>query len=181
MTGGLPGLRGEEHLGFCVPDLEVASAFLEQVLGFERFLDFGPYADDGTRMATHYNVDARTIIKRVRLFRGANLNIELFESEAPTQRRDWPAMQDVGGWHLGLYVDDIDVAIDHLARHGVRVLGGKKDLTGGQAGDSAYYCHFLTDWGLYLELVSYPHGRAYEAETAPRRLWDPTRVDLTDG
>ena len=36
---GLPGLRGGDHVGITVPDLDQATAFLVDVLGAERFYD----------------------------------------------------------------------------------------------------------------------------------------------
>ena len=176
---GIPGMRGVEQLGFCVPDIEVATTFFEDVLGFERFFDAGPYADpSGMFMATNYNLDPRAVVNTIRLFRGPNINIELFDCVFPGQDREWPGFMDVGGWHLGLYVDDMDAAIEYLAGKDVRPMGGKKDLMGPEAGQDGYYCHFLTSWGFYLELLTYPHGRAYERAAAPRRLWDPSRPDL---
>ncbi len=130
-----PGDAGVEQLGFCVPDLEVATRFFENVLGFERFFDAGPYADPASMsMATHYNLDPRAVINTIRLFRGPNVNIELFDCVFPGQDREWTGFTDVGGWHLGLYVDDPDAAIEYLAAKGVRPVGGKKDLMGPEAG-----------------------------------------------
>ena len=172
-------MRGVEQLGFCVPDLDVATEFFENVLGFDRFFDAGPFSDpSGMFMATNYNLDPRAVIKTIRLFRGPNINIELFDCTVPGQDSEWPGLMDVGGWHLGLYVDDMDAAIEYLNANGVRTLGGKKQLMGPEAGQDGYFCHFLTDWGFYLELITYPHGRVYEQESSPRRLWDPTRLDL---
>jgi len=46
-----------------------------------------------------------------------------------------------------------------------------------ESGDQAFFCHAMTEWGFYLELVSYPNGRTYESSFA-RRLWNPARPDL---
>ena len=46
---GLPGLRGAEHIGFTVPDLEQATDFFVNVIGCEAVYDLGPFAaaDEG--------------------------------------------------------------------------------------------------------------------------------------
>jgi hypothetical protein len=43
---GLPGLRGVEHIGFTVPDIEEASRFFIDVIGCEQVYSLGPIKDD---------------------------------------------------------------------------------------------------------------------------------------
>ncbi len=170
---GLPGLRGGDHVGITVPDLEAATRFFVDVLGAEQFYDIGPIADEkGDWMAVQLGVDPRARVRKLRFLRlGHGLNIELFEYEAPAQRREVPANSDVGGHHLALYVDDFDAALAYLRAHGVEIMG---EPVVRHAGPSAgqTWVYFRAPWGLQLELLSYPSGKAYERETA-RRLWDP--------
>lgn len=171
---GLPGLRGIEHVAFTVPDLEQAVAFFVEVLGCERFYDMGAFADpEGTWMQDNLDVHPRATIPNFALLRCANgPNLEIFQYDSPDQVRRWPRMSDHGGHHLGFYVDDIDAAIAHLEAHEVRVLGGRKDGIGPEAGEGSAFAHFLTPWGQLLELVSYPQGKAYMEEQG-RTLWQP--------
>jgi len=107
--------------------MDVATEFFETVLGFEQFYTMGPLADpSGTWCSTHFNIDARAVVKQLRLFRAFNINIELFETDMPGQNQVWPAMQDIGGWHLGFYVDDMDLALEYLQANGVRMLGARR-------------------------------------------------------
>ena len=46
MTTGIPGLRGTEHIGFTVPDLEEATRFFVDVIGCELIYTLGPFARD---------------------------------------------------------------------------------------------------------------------------------------
>ena len=39
----LPGLRGTEHIGFTVPDLDEADDFFVNVIGCERVYSLGPF------------------------------------------------------------------------------------------------------------------------------------------
>ena len=99
------------------------------------------------------------------------MNIEIVECpEYPGQNRLWPGMLDVGGWHLAFYVDDVDAALERLAHLDIRVLGGKKPAYLYEAGEEAYTVHCLAPFGLYFELVTYPHGRFREHEFAATAL-----------
>ena len=52
-TKGLPGLRGTDHIGFTVPDLQQAIDFFVDVIGCEPFYELGPFAADDDWMAEH--------------------------------------------------------------------------------------------------------------------------------
>lgn len=169
----LPGLRGTDHIGFTVPDLDEAIRFFVDVIGCEPFYELGPFQDEaGDWMRTHLNVHPRTVMRRLKFLRCKHgSNFELFEYEAPDQRREQPRNSDVGGHHLAFYVDDIDAAVAYLKARGVRVLGAPTVRTSGpNAGQTWVY--FLSPWGMQLELVSFPDGKGYERET-DARLWHP--------
>ena len=169
--GGLPGLRGTDHIGFTVPDLDQAVEFFVGVIGCQEFYELGPFRSDDDWMLSHLNVHPRTVMKRLRFLRCAfGSNFELFEYEAPDQRRELPKNSDLGGHHLAFYVDDLDAALAHLRAHGVRILGEPTRSTGASAGQTWVY--FLTPWGMQCELVCFPGGKAYEKST-DRRLWHP--------
>jgi catechol 2,3-dioxygenase-like lactoylglutathione lyase family enzyme len=174
MTGGVPGLRGTEHISFSVPDLDQAIAFFCEVLGCEYFYPLGPFRDpEGTWFSDNFQLHPRTEVTRACLLRcGNGSNFEIFEFKAPDQRREMPQMSDWGGMHLAFYVDDMDAAITYLAGQGVEVLGGKKPGTGPECGDEATFGHFYSPWGMLLEFVSFPNGKAY-MEGRDRVLWRP--------
>lgn len=172
---GLPGLVGTEHIGFTVPDLDEATRFFVDVIGCEWVYSLGPFASDDDWMQTHLNVAPRTVMRELRFFRCKNgPNFEIFEYDAPAQRREPPRNSDVGGHHLAFYVEDIDVAAAYLREKGVRTLGEPTFSKGPSAGQRWLY--FLAPWGMQLELVSFPHGKAYEAD-ATVRLWHPGKPD----
>ncbi|THF64975.1 VOC family protein [Pseudothauera nasutitermitis] len=170
--GGLPGMRGTDHIGFTVPDLDAAVAFFADVIGCEPFYELGPFQSAGDWMQTHLNVHPRAVMRRLRFLRCANgSNFEIFEYASPDQNPAQPRNSDIGGHHLAFYVDDIDAAVAYLRAKGVRILGEPTvRLSGPSAGQSWVY--FLAPWGMQLELVSYPQGKGYETET-DRRLWHP--------
>jgi catechol 2,3-dioxygenase-like lactoylglutathione lyase family enzyme len=169
---GHPGSRGTEHIGFTVPDLDEAVRFFVEVIGCEPFYELGPFRSDGDWMETHLNVHPRTVMKRLKFLRCRNgSNFEIFEYAAPGQDGTQPRDSDVGGHHLAFYVDDMSKAVAYLRSHGVRVLGEPTVRTEGPSAGQAWV-YFLSPWGMQLELVSFPAGKAYERET-DRRLWHP--------
>jgi catechol 2,3-dioxygenase-like lactoylglutathione lyase family enzyme len=121
---GLPGLRGTEHIGFTVPDLDEAQAFFVDVIGCEFVYSLGPFAHaEGDWMLEHMNVHPRTVMRELRFFRcGFGPNFEIFQYEPATDPAPEPLNSDIGGHHLAFYVDDLDAGVAHLKAHGIRVL-----------------------------------------------------------
>ncbi|WP_283135651.1 VOC family protein [Rhizohabitans arisaemae] len=164
MSGsGLPGLRGVDHIGITVPDLDAACGWLIEVLGCEHLYTLGPYRDDtGNWMNDHLGVHPRAVMEQLRLLRCGDVTLEVFRYAAPDQRREVPRNSDMGGHHIALYVEDLDLALAHLHAHGVEVLGEPTASSGPSEGQRWVY--FRAPWGLQMELVSYPNGKAFERE-----------------
>lgn len=157
----MPGVRGVDHIGITVPDLEHACRWLIDVLGCEYLYTLGPYRDDtGRWMEDHLDVHPRAVMEELRLLRCGNVTLEVFQYSSPDQAELPPRNSDIGGHHVALYVDDLDAAVAHLHAHHVDVLGGPTASTGPSAGQRWIY--FLTPWGLQMELVSYPNGKAFD-------------------
>lgn len=170
---GLPGLRGLEHIGFTVPDLEVATRFFVDVLGCQLVYAIGPIADPGGDwMRRHLNVPTSAAVRELRFFRcGFGSNFEIFEYDVEHQQQTPPRNCDVGGHHLALYVDDFDAALTYLHAQGVQVLGTPTVRTSGPSAGQTWV-YFMAPWGMQLELVSFPQGKGYERDT-DIRLWNP--------
>jgi catechol 2,3-dioxygenase-like lactoylglutathione lyase family enzyme len=169
---GLPGLRGTEHIGFTVPDLDQAERFFVDIIGCEKVYSLGPFQSEDTDwMLEHLNVHPRTVMKELRFFRCEfGPNFEIFQYQTPQPQQPQPLNSDIGGHHLAFYVDDIDLAYQYLLSKNVRVLGEPTSSKSHSEGQRWVY--FLTPWGMQCELVSYPNGKAYEKENS-MRLWHP--------
>lgn len=165
---GIPGLVRFDHVGITVPDLEAATRFLVDVLGYEYLYSLGPMRDDEANwMTEHLGIDPRATCDELRFFRlGGQPTLEVFEYAAPDQRTDPPKNSDIGGHHIALYVEDLDAAVSYLQGKGVTVMGDPTTSKGPHLGQRWVY--FLAPWGLQFELVSYPHGRAFYLEEAAR-------------
>jgi catechol 2,3-dioxygenase-like lactoylglutathione lyase family enzyme len=171
---GIPTLRGHDHTGITVPDINQAADFFINVIGCKEAMSFGPFADEkDTFMQDLLNVNPRAVIHRITLVRcGNGSNIELFQYSSPDQRDMTPKNSDIGGYHIAFYVDDIQAAKDYLISKGVKTFFGPFPVKEGPAaGQSIVY--FLAPWGLQMELISYPQGMAYE-KSSPIKLWSPT-------
>jgi glyoxylase I family protein len=160
-----------EHIGFTVPDLEEADDFFVNVIGCERVYSLGPYVRDDDWMQTNLGVHPRTTIPELRFYRcGHGSNFEIFQYDSADGQAPQPRNSDIGGHHLAFYVDDFEAALQHLRDHGVRILG--EPTNSKNASEGQRWVYFLTPWGMQLELVSFPNGKAYERD-APVLLWNP--------
>jgi catechol 2,3-dioxygenase-like lactoylglutathione lyase family enzyme len=171
--GGLPGMRGVEHVGFTVPDLEEATRFFVDVIGCEYVYSIGPIEDpDGDWMLRQLNVPARSRVRELRFFRcRTGPNFEIFQYDGTDHVVTPPRNCDVGGHHLAFYVDDFGKALAYLIERNVRILGEPIQRSSGPSGGQTWV-YFLAPWGMQLELVSFPDGKAYEA-TSSLRSWHP--------
>lgn len=173
MGRGIPGMRGIDHIGFTVPDLDEAERFLLEVIGAEHIYTLGEKSADDEWMRVQLGVNPRTAIEEIRFYRvGTGSNVELFKYRAADGQAPQPRNSDIGGHHLALYVDDLDAAIAHLRAHDVEVMGSP--VASKQAAEGQRWLYFRSPWGMQFELVSFPDGKAYERE-ARRLLWNPSR------
>jgi glyoxylase I family protein len=158
----IPGVTTTDHIGITVPDLAAAREFFVDVLGCEYMYTLGPMRDDdGHWMSEHLDVDDRAVMRQLHFFRlGKGTMFEVFEYEAPDQRRVQPRNSDIGGHHVALYVEDLDAAVADLHRRGLRVLG--EPTSSIRASEGQRWVYFLSPWGMQFELVSYPDGKAWD-------------------
>jgi catechol 2,3-dioxygenase-like lactoylglutathione lyase family enzyme len=169
----VPGLLGIDHVGITVPNLAEAAAWFENVLGGINPLTFGPFSDPtGDFMHQLVDVDPRAVVNQIRMIRvGNGPGVELFDYSAPDQDHTFRKNSDWGGHHIAFYVRRIDKAVAFLQSKGAQKRFGPFAVTGGPAaGQTINY--FQTPFGTDIELISYPHGMAYQA-TAPIPLWNP--------
>jgi glyoxylase I family protein len=69
----------------------------------------------------------------------------------------------------------MDAALEYLRSKGLRVLG--EPTASSAASEGQRWVYFLSPWGMQFELVSFPHGKAYEKE-AGVKLWHPAHPAL---
>lgn len=174
------GSRGVDHVGLTVPDLDGAIDFFTRVLTAELVFRHGPYRTTGDHLPRQFGRHPESTVEGIAMLRLGGTNVELLQYSSPDRVDRPPSLTDAGGHHLAVYVDDLEGAVDRLRRHGCEVLGDPMDLPGPESGPSARFIFFRAPWGLFCELVSYPHGKAYES-TTDRRLVDPRALPRSVG
>ncbi|MGW5151496.1 VOC family protein [Rhodococcus koreensis] len=162
--------RALDHIGLVVPDANQAIAFFEGALSATLVYRHGPYPVGGPGR------DPSTTIRTIAMLRFGTLTIEVLEYNSPDQGQSMPRLGDLASVHLAFYTDDIEGTIQRMQALGARSLLPVRDLVGPDSGPGAQMAYVLSPWGLPLELITYPHGRAYEAKTSVR-LFDPRTVD----
>lgn len=168
----IPGLKKPDHIGFTVPSLEQAIAFFSKHFEFELAYEFGPFASNDDWMAEHLNVNPRAEIKKIAVMSANSINLEIFEYADNIDRsKTAPNNADIGGHHMAFYVENMDTAVEYLKEQGIEVLGSPSVMTDGPT-EGESWVYFMAPWGMQLELVSYPNGKAYQRSTSVS-LFDP--------
>ncbi len=172
----LPGLRGIEHVGITVPDIEAAADFFIDILGAEHIYTLSGKQADDDWMQVRLGVHPRTTIREIRFMRLANgANLELIEYVSADPQTGPPRNSDLGAIHLALYVENIDAAVQYLRRREVEVMGDVP-ADSRESAQGQRWLYFRSPWGLQFELVSFPDGKAYESR-GERLLWHPAPAD----
>lgn len=188
MTAAGNPVRGLDHIGVCVRDLDEASDFLAAALGAEVMYDlFAPSADPANPGVALNGPDGQT---EERLdFSGAEINdapgvgflghrmmrlgdgatLELLVLDAPEQARS--TYTDLGVNHFSVFVDDIEAAAERAEAAGA-TLFERFGMIGLEAGEGAEAQYAISPFGLRFELISYGH-LAYEETTGLRRTFAP--------
>lgn len=173
---GIPGIRGTDHIGFTVPNLQEAIDFFVDVIGCEYLYSLGPILPQGTWMQDQLNVDPQASLTNCLLRCRHGSNFEIFEYAAPDQNQKQPKNSDIGGHHLAFYVDDFDAALGYIREQGLTVLAEPVVRTEGPVAGQTWV-YFLSPWGMQLELVSFPNGKGYE-QTTDKRQWHTAQPEL---
>jgi catechol 2,3-dioxygenase-like lactoylglutathione lyase family enzyme len=177
-------VRGVDHIGITVPDVETATRFFQAALGAEVLYDLvadydlvsppggEPAAPLGFDLAATIGVPSGTTLRALRLLRiGNGPSIELFEYEGVPQQE--PARpNDLGLQHLAFYVDDIHAVGRAIGEAGGEVLDGPHPMPGLETGEGALFHYTRAPWGTFIELLTYPKAQQYTTMT-PRRRWTP--------
>lgn len=170
-----PVLRGVDHIGLTVPDVERASDFLARAFGAVPFYDVQPGDAPpmaGSETERQLGLPRGAKIVHMRLMRiGEGPSLELFQF-ADVAQQAAAALSDVGLQHFALYVDEIAAAAQRFTEAGGRLLSPPHPLAGveGRAGNAGVYG--LAPWGGLIELIAYPAGIEYPPD-APGSRWTP--------
>ncbi|WIB59368.1 VOC family protein [Curtobacterium sp. MCLR17_007] len=166
-------VRGVDHIGLTVPDIDQATDFFvdgfDAVALYDRFLRSEPVRGDldvQRRLGIPHTM-AQGALRMLALPNGPGL--ELFEYHGRGQRAA-ARPSDLGWQHVAFYVDDLDRALARVEAIGGHRYADPRDLGGNESGAGNRFVYVGTPWGSTLELITYPTPQ--EAEMgAPRRKW----------
>ena len=170
-------VRGMDHVGLIVPDMEVATQFLVDCLEAEVVYDVldsatGPLA--GPDNERQLGIPTGSEIIKIRLLRiGDAPTIELFEFR-DTAQADPVMINDFGWNHVCFYADDIDAAADLFIAAGGTLLSPPHAIGGIEGAPRNRGFYGRPPWGGILEMLTYPDGMRYPNPTLVR--WTPTLV-----
>ncbi|MFJ3035273.1 VOC family protein [Curtobacterium pusillum] len=168
-------VRGIDHVGVTVPDVEAATDFLVAAFGAEVLYDTlraDEPPKEGPATTDRLGVPGTAREVRIRMLAlPGGPGIELFAFDHVDQ--DGPAVPSDLGWqHLALYVDDLDATLERVVAAGATALGEPRPLPGPEAGERNRFVYVRTPWGSTVELLTYPDPQPYEEHTS-RRRWHP--------
>jgi catechol 2,3-dioxygenase-like lactoylglutathione lyase family enzyme len=165
---GLPGAQCVDHVAFTVPNLDAAIAFGRDALGADLIYRLPPLSHGDGWMERKLDVHPRAVTEIALLRLGPTTNVELFEYHSPGRDVAPRRPSSTGALHLGLQVDDLELALPALSKHeGVRALG---PVPAGAA-----WVRVENPWGIPLELRARPtllryreqHGEEHAAAEGP--------------
>ena len=170
-----PDVRGIDHVGITVPDVDAASDFLSRAFGARTLYDVLPADADpmeGAEVERQLGIPAGARIEHMRIMRiGASANIEMFRI-ANADQADAAGLVDYGLQHIALYVDDMDAAAQRLTNAGGTLLSDPHPLAGVEDGERNSGVYARAPWGALIELISSPDGVDYPAD-CPMPRWKP--------
>ena len=168
-------IRGIDHIGITVPDIDAATKFLVEALGaemiYESYAKSNP-PQEGADVERALNVPEGTQMVAVRMLKIEHgPGIELFEFHARVQREAVSA-SDYGLQHLCVYADDIDASVARFEKAGGLMFKGPGDfMFPKEIGPGNRWCYGRVPWGAVIEFIHYG-DMPYEKDTSLRR-WKP--------
>lgn len=167
-------LRGINHVGVTVPDIEAATTFLIDALGAQVIYEShsasqppagSPDLDRSLNLATGTRLIAARMIQI-----GNGPDIELFQLQADEQR-EAARPSDFGLQHLAVYADDIEEAVRRFEAAGGSMFSQPSEiLFPKEQGEGNLFCYGQTPWGMMIEFITFPSAMSYENDT-PLRRW----------
>jgi catechol 2,3-dioxygenase-like lactoylglutathione lyase family enzyme len=171
-------VRGIDHIGLTVDDIDAAERFLVDGLGAQFIyqligIDDPPFK--GELVEKLVGAPPGTEIDSIRMYNiGNGPAIELFHYKTSDQRA--PLRGNDRGWqHLAFYVDDIADSVDRAIKAGATLMRGPMELMGPESGKGNMFCFLRAPFGALIEFVQVLSVQAYEAHT-PLRRWKPSSL-----
>lgn len=172
--GTTAAVRGINHLGITVPDLDEATTFLKEGLDARIAYD-GLTADDepreGAEVERQLGLPRGAKILKQRMFVvGEGPGLEVFEIAG--EQREAVGLADLGLNHVSFYTDDIEGMRERLIRAGGTALSEVHENSRYEDTEDNGSVYVKAPWGMLIELQTIPHGHYYPKDSEAR-VWTP--------
>jgi len=177
MTKNTVEVRGIDHVGLTVPDIDKATEFFKSV--FDVKVCYDVHTPDmplqnGETAKRNVNLPGYASIDHIRLIRiGNGPCIELFHVKSENQLVI-DTIVNIGFSHIGIYTDNIDLTSKNFVKAGGTLFSEPHTLSGVEGGDNNYWVYGRTPWGSLIELITYSSGINYPTHSEAKR-WTPEK------
>ncbi|KYG29198.1 VOC family protein [Priestia endophytica] len=173
-------IRGIDHIGVTVPDMEEATEFFRKAFDAKVVYDSKrpeEGAMGGEEIEKILGLKKGSEVVHMRLVSiGESISIELFKYQGINQRR--PANpDDLGVQHFAVYVDNMEEAVKKFDQAGGYLFTKPTKILNEIEGndETNQFVYASTPWGLVIELITYPHGIDYPNNSKAKRFTPPKR------
>lgn len=170
-------IRGMNHIGMTVPDLESATDFFKAGLDAKIAYDSQTLQDNprgGTIIERYLGVpQGAAIVKKRMLAIGNGPNIELFQF-LNVDSKEPLSLEDYGYTHLSFYTDDIEQSFEQMKSAGGEPLSNVHENTRFEDTENNGTVYFKTPWGSLIELQTVPEGYYYP-ENSEAEVFIPSK------
>lgn len=166
-------IRGIDHIGLTVPDIEAATRFFHEAFDaaivYDTVVDSHPRRSPEELAATVALKEEQLIVatRMIRLGNGAN--IELFEIEGAAQGVD--GIGSLGLQHFAVYCDELGSVLNRVLAAGGTQLRGPNALFGIEKGTGNSMHYVRAPWGSLIELIAIPTATGPSCEVD---RWKPS-------
>lgn len=175
-------IRGMNHIGMTVPDIESATDFLKKGLGAKIAYDSQTLEDrprGGPLVEKLLGIPEDSyIVKKRMLTIGNGPNIELFQFYN-VHSREPLSLEDYGYTHLSFYTDDIQKSFRQMEAAGGVPLSNVHANTRYEDSEGNGTVYFKTPWGSLIELQTVPEGYYYP-EYSEADVYIPEKKQSSD-
>ncbi|MCX2811837.1 VOC family protein [Bacillus sp. ChL18] len=173
-------IRGIDHIGVTVPDMEVATEFFRKAFDAKVAYDSKrpeEGAMGGEKIEKILGLKKGSEVVHMRVVSiGESISIELFQYQGIDQKR--PANpDDLGIQHFAVYVDNMEESIVKFEQAGGHLFTKPTKILNEIEGNDKtnQFVYGSTPWGSVIELITYPNGIDYPNNSEAKRYTPPQR------
>lgn len=173
-------IRGIDHIGITVPDMEEATEFLHNAFGAKVAYDSkkpeeGAMGGEEIEKILGLKKGSEVVHMRV-VSIGNSISMELFQYQGIEQRKP-SNPDDLGIQHLAVYVDNMEEAVTKFEQAGGQLNTKPTKILNEIEGNNEanQFAYGTAPWGMVIELITYPNGIKYPNDSNAKRFTPPKR------